>query len=207
MQEPDFGRPIPGNSLTTHKPGDRPWERPPEMSSVEDALRFYFKALNNPEVIDDLMTALDIGVPIRPIVQSIYTSGVMNGKHSLDVGLIIEDTLSEFLATVARSYDIDFSFTEEDPENTKEAKNERRTTVMLQAAIEKGEAQGEDDEGLQLLKQMADTMEAAEETQEETPQVEAIQEEEEEPLMPIEEEQQESMPMPEGASLMSRGGM
>ena len=194
MEEPNFGRPIPGNSLTTHKPGDRPWERPPEMSSVEDALRFYFKMLNDPEVIDDLMTLLDMGVPIRPIVQSIYTSGVMNGRHSLDVGLIIEDTMSEFLATVAKSYDIDFTFTEEDPANSKEAKNERRTTMMLQAAIERGEAQGEDDEGVQLLKQMAETIEAEEEVTQE-----------EEPPMPVEEEQQEEMPMPEGAGLMSRG--
>lgn len=196
MEEPNFGRPIPGNSLTTHKPGDRPWERPPEMSTVEDALRFYFKMLNNPDVIDDLMTLLDMGVAIRPIVQSIYTSGVMNGRHSLDVGLIIEDTMSEFLATVAKSYEIDFSFTEEDPANSKEAKNERRTTMMLQAAIERGEAQGEDDEGLQLLKKMAETIEAEEEAtqEEETP-------------MPVEEEQQEEMPMPEGAGLMSRGGM
>ena len=197
MEEPNFGRPIPGNSLTTHKPGDRPWERPPEMSTVEETLRYYFKMLNNPDVIDDLMTLLDMGVPIRPIVQSIYTSGVMNGMHSLDVGLIIEDTMSEFLATVAKSYDIDFTFTEEDPANSKEAKNERRTTMMLQAAIERGEAQGEDDEGLQLLKQMAETIEAEEEAtqEEETP-------------MPVEEEQQqEEMPMPEGAGLMSRGGM
>ena len=194
MEEPNFGRPIPGNSLTTHKPGDRPWERPPEMSTVEETLRYYFKMLNNPDVIDDLMTLLDMGVPIRPIVQSIYTSGVMNGMHSLDVGLIIEDTMSEFLATVAKSYDIDFTFTEEDPANSKEAKNERRTTMMLQAAIERGEAQGEDDEGVQLLKQMAETIEAEEEV---------IQEEE--PPMPVEEEQQEEMPMPEGAGLMSRG--
>ena len=196
MEEPNFGRPIPGNSLTTHKPGDRPWERPPEMSTVEDTLRYYFKMLNNPDVIDDLMTLLDMGVPIRPIVQSIYTSGVMNGRHSLDVGLIIEDTMSEFLATVAKSYEIDFSFTEEDPANSKEAKNERRTTMMLQAAIERGEAQGEDDEGVQLLKQMAETIEAEEEVTQE-----------EEPPMPVEEEQQEEMPMPEGAGLMSRGDM
>ena len=193
MEEPNFGRPIPGNSLTTHKPGDRPWERPPEMSTVEETLRYYFKMLNNP----DLMTLLDMGVAIRPIVQSIYTSGVMNGMHSLDVGLIIEDTMSEFLSTVAKSYDIDFTFTEEDPANSKEAKNERRTTMMLQAAIERGEAQGEDDEGVQLLKQMAETIEAEEEVTQE-----------EEPPMPVEEEQQqEEMPMPEGAGLMSRGGM
>ena len=195
MEEPNFGRPIPGNSLTTHKPGDRPWERPPEMSSVEDALRFYFKMLNDPEVIDDLMTLLDMGVPIRPIVQSIYTSGVMNGRHSLDVGLIVEDTMSEFLATVAKSYDIDFTFTEEAPENSKKAKEERRTTMMLQAAIERGEAQGEDDKGLELLKQMSEAMED-QEMQEGTPD---IQDEE----LPMQTEDK-AMPVPEGEGLMSR---
>ena len=32
----------------------------------------------------------------------------MNGIHNLDVGLIVAPVLSEFLAAVAKSYEIDF---------------------------------------------------------------------------------------------------
>ena len=59
--------PIPGQSLTT-EPRKWPWERPPQMSTVDEALKFYINKLNDQEVIDDMMVAIDIGVPIKPIV-------------------------------------------------------------------------------------------------------------------------------------------
>ena len=34
----EYSKPIPGSSLTSHKPGERQWERPPEIASVEEAL-------------------------------------------------------------------------------------------------------------------------------------------------------------------------
>jgi len=67
--------------------------------------------------------------------------------------------------------------------------------MMLQAAIERGEAQGEDDKGLELLKQMSEAMED-QEMQEGTPD---IQDEE----LPMQTEDK-AMPVPEGEGLMSR---
>ena len=55
MEEVNFGAPIPGQSLTT-TPKERPWERPSETSTVDQALGYYFTNFRDPEVIDDLMT-------------------------------------------------------------------------------------------------------------------------------------------------------
>tara|TARA_R110002020_G_scaffold136796_2_gene305432 strand:- start:3577 stop:4194 length:618 start_codon:yes stop_codon:yes gene_type:complete len=205
MAVTEFGRPIPGNSLTTHKPGDRPWERPPEMATVEDTLKFYVKRISNQDVIDDLIVALDSGIPLNPLVKTMYTSGVMNGMHSLDVGLLIAPALTEYLAAIAKSYDIDFKFSAVDPKEEMDAKERARISMMINAAIEKGiEVGGEEDEGVQLLSQMAATLDAemsTEEIEEELSDAEG--EQEEEPMMQEEDEQQEA---PTGG-LMAREGM
>jgi len=69
MEQVNFGAPIPGQSLFT-PPNERPWERPSELDTVDDALSFYFTNLRDPEVIDDLMTVVDMGIPLEPIVET-----------------------------------------------------------------------------------------------------------------------------------------
>jgi len=199
MAVSQFGAPIPGNSLVTHKPGDRPWERPPEMSAVEDTLKFYVEKIGKKDVVDDLIVALEAGIPLNPLVKTIYTSGVMNGKHSLDIGLIIAPALTEYIAAIAKSYEVEFKFSAVDPKEEMDTKEKARISMMLDAAIEKGiEVGGEGDEGVQMLNEMAATLE------EEMP---TEQEEEELPDTEDEEEMmQEEQEAPDGG-LMSREGM
>ena len=45
MEEPNFDRHIPGQSLTS-KLGQYPWQRPPQYNTVDDAMQFY----NEPHV-------------------------------------------------------------------------------------------------------------------------------------------------------------
>ena len=106
MEEANFGAPIPGQSLFT-PPKDRPWENPSELDTVDQALGYYFTNLRDPDIIDDIMTVVDMGIPLEPSVKTLYISSVMNGIHNLDVGLIVAPVLTEFLAAVAKSYEID----------------------------------------------------------------------------------------------------
>ena len=83
-----------------------------------------------------------------------------------------------------------------------DAKERARISMMINAAIEKGiEVGGEEDEGVQLLSQMAATLDAEMSTEE----IEELSdaEGEEEPMMQEEDEQQEA---PTGG-LMAREGM
>ena len=154
-----FGAPIPGQSLFT-TPNERPYERPSELDTVDDALSYYFTNLRDPEIIDDLMTVVDMGIPLQPIVKTLYMSSVMNGIHNLDVGLIVAPVLSEFLAAVAKSYEIDFKYTAVDAAEQKSEKENMKVQMMLRAAIDKGiETGGEEDRGVALLKEMSESLE------------------------------------------------
>jgi hypothetical protein len=159
MEVESFGAPIPGQSLFT-TPNERPYERPSELDTVDDALSYYFTNLRDPEIIDDLMTVVDMGIPLEPIVKTMYMSSVMNGIHNLDVGLIVAPVLSEFLAAVAKSYEIDFKYTAVDAAEKKSEKENMKVQMMLRAAIDKGiETGGEEDRGVALLKEMAESLE------------------------------------------------
>jgi len=159
MEVESFGAPIPGQSLFT-TPNERPYERPSELDTVDDALSYYFTNLRDPEIIDDLMTVVDMGIPLQPIVKTLYMSSVMNGIHNLDVGLIVAPVLSEFLAAVAKSYEIDFKYTAVDAAEQKSEKENMKVQMMLRAAIDKGiETGGEEDRGVALLKEMAESLE------------------------------------------------
>jgi hypothetical protein len=159
MEVESFGAPIPGQSLFT-TPNERPYERPSELDTVDDALSYYFTNLRDPEIIDDLMTVVDMGIPLEPIVRTMYLSSVMNGIHNLDVGLIVAPVLSEFLAAVAKSYEIDFKYTAVDAAEQKSEKENMKVQMMLRAAIDKGiETSGEEDRGVALLKEMAESLE------------------------------------------------
>jgi|TARA_Y100000289_G_scaffold22666_1_gene22091 hypothetical protein len=159
MEVESFGAPIPGQSLFT-TPNERPYERPSELDTVDDALSYYFTNLRDPEIIDDLMTVVDMGIPLEPIVKTLYMSSVMNGIHNLDVGLIVAPVLSEFLAAVAKSYEIDFKYTAIDAAEQKSEKENMKVQMMLRAAIDKGiETGGEEDRGVALLKEMAESLE------------------------------------------------
>ena len=159
MEVESFGAPIPGQSLFT-TPNERPYERPSELNTVDDALSYYFTNLRDPEIIDELMTVVDMGIPLEPIVKTLYMSSVMNGIHNLDVGLIVAPVLSEFLAAVAKSYEIDFKYTAVDAAEQKSEKENMKVQMMLRAAIDKGiETGGEEDRGVALLKEMAESLE------------------------------------------------
>jgi Arc/MetJ family transcription regulator len=159
MEVESFGAPIPGQSLFT-TPNERPYERPSELDTVDDALSYYFTNLRDPEIIDDLMTVVDMGIPLEPIVKTLYMSSVMNGIHNLDVGLIVAPVLSEFLAAVAKSYEIDFKYTAVDAAEQKSEKENMKVQMMLRAAIDRGiETSGEEDRGVALLKEMAESLE------------------------------------------------
>ena len=194
MEVSNFGAPIPGQSLFS-APGERPWERPSELNTVDEALSFYFTSMRDPEIIDDLMTVVDMGIPLAPIVKTMYMSSVMRGLHNLDVGLIVAPVLTEFLAAVAKSYDIDFKYSGVDPMEEKSAKEEQKVQMMLRVAIDKGiEAGGEEDKGVALLKEMASSLDE---------QV-GVEAKEEDVVMPPEPAE---LQMVQEQGLMSRKGM
>lgn len=93
--------PIPGMSLTT-EPGDRPWENPPSLVTVEEAMEYYAsKILGNKEAHDQLLDILELGVPVSNLASILQKSSVMNGVHTLDVGMLVLPVIEELIMAVA----------------------------------------------------------------------------------------------------------
>lgn len=93
--------PIPGMSLTT-TPGDRPWENPPSLVTIEDAMEYYAsKILGNREVHDQLLDVLELGFPVSNLASILQKNSVMNGVHTLDVGMLVLPVIEELIMAVA----------------------------------------------------------------------------------------------------------
>jgi len=98
--EPLLDAPIPGMSMT-HELGARPWQSPAQHTTVEEALDYYIPRFANDEVTEQLMDVLEMGVPVTTVANSLQLSGVMEGKHSIDVGMMVIPVLMELIMFMA----------------------------------------------------------------------------------------------------------
>ena len=108
QETPSFDRPTPGMSLTAEL-GNRPWQQPPQYVTVEGALQYYIPRLTNPELLDQLLDVMESGIPLTTIADAMQTGGVMEGKHSLDVGILILPVLIETMAYLAEEAGIKYN--------------------------------------------------------------------------------------------------
>ena len=94
--------PIPGESLTAEY-GGRPWQKPPQYSTVDEAMQFYMQRMENDKFKDDLLDVIDNGIPLTIIANALQLGSVMEGYHSVDVGILVLPALVESLALIAEN--------------------------------------------------------------------------------------------------------
>ena len=94
-----FDAPVPGQSLTD-KPGNYPWEHPPQYTSTEDATEFVWDKLTEPQFAEQVIAMLDSGVPVEAICRIIVFTGFTEGKWTPDVGFIIVEPVMKMIATI-----------------------------------------------------------------------------------------------------------
>jgi len=99
--------PIAGQSLTAEL-GNRPWQKPAQYTTVEEALDFYIPRLTDVETQDDLMNVIELGIPLTTIADALQSGGTMDGKHSIDVGILIIPVLIETLAYLAEEQGVEY---------------------------------------------------------------------------------------------------
>ena len=100
MIEPKLDAPIPGMSLTAEL-GARPWQSPPEGATLEDAVDYYIPRLGDPEYVGQVLDIVESGVPLTSIAESMTLVGNMEGKHTIDVGILVQPVIVEFLKGIA----------------------------------------------------------------------------------------------------------
>ena len=88
--------------------GGRPWLKPPQFATVEQALEFYFAKLADKEFVPDLLTIIELGVPLTTIANSFQLASVMEGKHTVDVGILVIPVLVEMMMAIAEANDVEY---------------------------------------------------------------------------------------------------
>jgi len=138
MQEQEFAAPIAGQSLTDEPKGFA-WERPPAKDTVAEALEYYLPKLAEDETLDDIHVALDSNFPLDVLVESIYVSGVMEGIHTLDVGLLVAPVIHEFILASAKSNGISVREEAVSNKQRKALKDNERMVNAIQLSLERGD--------------------------------------------------------------------
>ena len=177
--------PIPGQSLTD-EPKGYAWERPSEYSTPEEALQFYLPRVTAKETLEDIMLALENGFPLSTLVKGIYMNGVMEGKHSIDIGLLIAPVLHEIILSAAKTYGVAVKELPVSPQEQEKRRSDKIVETAVKRQLERGLREDES-----LEESMVSTDEGAENVP---------QEQEEMPEMAETEEK----PEPEAKGLMSR---
>ena len=210
-----FSAPIPGQSLTD-KPGERRWERPPDFNTTEEVLQLYLTHLSKADVIDDMMVLLETGFPVKPLVKGMRISNTMNGKHNLDVGLLVEPLLVKFISATAESLDVPYKLGDVDLEEEAAEKENARISMLIDSALSKTDKTSKEDEGVALMQEIAKNIDTS---KEDMPEGEEVPMDDETPVegaptdqtpmddpAPAEPDMQEEQPAtPQGAGLMARG--
>lgn len=137
MDEPLFDAPIPGQGLT-HELGGRPWQSPPQYSTVDEAVDYYTSRLSTPEATSQIIDILKMGIPVTSLANTIQMSSIMDGKHSIDVGMLVLPLIVEVIMFIAEQEGIDYDdgLTDVKDNKTNEAILENIRTQMKEKAGE-----------------------------------------------------------------------
>lgn len=118
MAEEIFDAPIPGMSLT-HELGARPWQQPSQFSTVDEAIEYYMVSMTSEEFMEQLIDVLEMGVPVTSIANSMQLSSVMEGKHTVDVGMLVVPLLIELIMMLGDSAGIEYETGLQNPNKNK----------------------------------------------------------------------------------------
>ena len=61
------------------------------------------------DVSEQLMDVMEMGVPLTTLANTVQMSGVMDGKHSADVGILIMPVLIEMMRFIGDSAGIEYT--------------------------------------------------------------------------------------------------
>lgn len=102
-----FSAPIPGQSLTS-EPKNYAWENPPEFEAPEDALLWHMDRLQEPEKVKSILGLLELDLDVVTLTEGILRGAVAEGRHTIDVSMIIAPVIHEYIVGTANAVGIDY---------------------------------------------------------------------------------------------------
>ena len=117
-----FDAPVPGQSLTD-KPGNYPWEHPPQYTDTQEAAEYVWDKLTQPAFADQVVAMLDAGIPVEAIGRIVVFSGFTEGKWTPDVGFVLAEVIMKMIATIGFTAGVKkFKMSMQDLTNNKQMK-------------------------------------------------------------------------------------
>lgn len=136
MIEPTFNAPIPGTAMTREL-GSRPWQRPYQYSTIEDVTNYYTSKFRDAVVQDNIISAVQTKVPLTTIANSVQLAGVMEGKHSIDLGVLVSPIIVELMKVAANAEDVEYNNDYDDKEGIEENLNQNAIQLAALKVEEK----------------------------------------------------------------------
>ena len=163
LNQPLLDGPIAGQSLTA-KINGRPWLNPPQYSTVDEAIEYYLERMSSEEFTDQLVDVLEMGVPVTTLANTIQLGSVMDGVHSVDIGMLVMPFIMEMIMLVGESSGVKYNSGMENPN-----KGQTRDTLInsvraeLETRMKQKEGMLYDEEGVEEEMDMDKPIEAPQE--------------------------------------------
>ena len=103
-----FSAPIPGQSLTS-EPKNSHWENPPQMTTPEEAVMWHIERLGKPKKVKSVVGLLSLNLDVVTMTEGILRGAVAEGRHSVDVSLIIAPIIHEYIKGIGDAANIDYN--------------------------------------------------------------------------------------------------
>lgn len=108
----------PGISWTAPSKG-RPWMSAPKVVNIGAVAQGYIDSLGQAEAANDILDALETGMPLATIAETFMLTGVNKGRHTLDAGILVMPVIIEVLQAIADLNKIEtVKFTQDLEKNT-----------------------------------------------------------------------------------------
>ena len=118
LNKPLLDAPISGQHMTSEL-GGRPWQQAPQYKTVDDAIEYYLDRMSSDEFTDQLVDVLEMDVPVTTLANTLQLGGVMDGKHTVDVGMLVMPLLMEMIMLVGDMADVKYDSGMENPNKGK----------------------------------------------------------------------------------------
>tara|TARA_R100001369_G_scaffold87861_2_gene123726 strand:- start:246 stop:746 length:501 start_codon:yes stop_codon:yes gene_type:complete len=99
--------PIAGMSLTSEI-GSRPWQKPSQYNTVDEAVEYYLDRLSSDSAMSQIVDILETDVTVTKLANIIQLGSVMEGVHSIDVGVLVAPVIIEFIQLIGDKNNVDY---------------------------------------------------------------------------------------------------
>ena len=106
-EEPVLDLPVPGIGMTAEL-GGRPWQQPAQYTTVDEVAQYYIAQMQDEAFTEQTLNLLETKMPVTMIANAMQTTGVMNGLHTIDVGILTLPIIMEMIMFIADSDGIDY---------------------------------------------------------------------------------------------------